>query len=186
MIIGITGTIGAGKGTVVEYLEKNHGFFHYSVRGFLNKELTRRGLVLSRDNMVALANEIREKNGAGYIMELLLDEAIKNGGNAVIESVRTIGEVETLKNKASEFYLLAVDADPAIRYERVVKRGSSSDDVCYEKFLADEYRESHHKEKWLQNLPACIAIADFKLTDNNTFEDLHSQINEILMKILPA
>jgi dephospho-CoA kinase len=34
-IIGITGTIGAGKGTVVEYLVGQKGFDHYSVRSFL-------------------------------------------------------------------------------------------------------------------------------------------------------
>ena len=33
IIIGITGTLGAGKGTVVEYLKKK-SFKHYSVRSF--------------------------------------------------------------------------------------------------------------------------------------------------------
>jgi len=34
MIIGITGTLGAGKGTIVEILKKKW-FGHYSVREFL-------------------------------------------------------------------------------------------------------------------------------------------------------
>ena len=34
-IIGITGTIGAGKGTIVDYLVKQKNFKHYSVRNFL-------------------------------------------------------------------------------------------------------------------------------------------------------
>ena len=186
MIIGITGTIGAGKGTVVEYLKSHHNFSHYSVRDVLIEELNKRVIDLSRDSMVAIANELREKNGAGYFMEVLLKKAVEKGGNAVIESVRTTGEIETLRAKAPDFYLLAVDADPAVRYERIKKRGSSSDDVSYKKFLADEARESHHQEKWLQNLPACISEADFKLTDNGTFDDLHGQIDKILLKIFPA
>ena len=36
-IIGITGTMGAGKGTVVEYLVAKHGFKHYSARSVLNE-----------------------------------------------------------------------------------------------------------------------------------------------------
>ena len=32
IIIGITGTLGAGKGTIVDYLVKQKGFVHYSVR----------------------------------------------------------------------------------------------------------------------------------------------------------
>jgi len=35
LIIGITGTLGAGKGTIVEYLVKNKNFKHYSVSGYL-------------------------------------------------------------------------------------------------------------------------------------------------------
>lgn len=38
IIIGITGTLGAGKGTVVEYL-KTKGFKHFSVREFLTQEI---------------------------------------------------------------------------------------------------------------------------------------------------
>ena len=42
--IGITGTLGAGKGTIVDYLVKNRGFVHYSVRAFITEEIKRRGL----------------------------------------------------------------------------------------------------------------------------------------------
>ena len=31
IIIGITGTLGAGKGTIVEYLIKNKNFFHFNI-----------------------------------------------------------------------------------------------------------------------------------------------------------
>lgn len=38
-IIGITGTLGAGKGTIVEYLKDKKGFAHFSVREFLKEIL---------------------------------------------------------------------------------------------------------------------------------------------------
>ncbi len=59
MIIGITGTSGAGKGTVVDYLLKK-GFKHYSVRDFLTEEILKRGLEPNRDNMIFVANELRK------------------------------------------------------------------------------------------------------------------------------
>ena len=34
-IIGITGTLGAGKGTIVDYLVQKKGYVHYSVRSFI-------------------------------------------------------------------------------------------------------------------------------------------------------
>ena len=39
IVIGITGTIGAGKGTIVEYLVEKKGFLHFSVREFLLKKI---------------------------------------------------------------------------------------------------------------------------------------------------
>jgi len=61
MIIGITGTLGAGKGTIASYLVKEKGFKHFSVREFLNKELQKRKLRLNRDNLVLVGNELRKK-----------------------------------------------------------------------------------------------------------------------------
>ena len=43
IIIGITGTLGAGKGTIVDYLVQEKGFKHYSVRNYLIKEIEKGG-----------------------------------------------------------------------------------------------------------------------------------------------
>lgn len=183
VIIGLTGTIGAGKGTLVEYLLQHRGLKHYSVRDVLNKELTKRGLELTRDNMHLVGDELRDTFGAGYLVESLLDLAKEEGGNSVIESIRTIGEVQALRQKASDFYLFGVDADPKVRYERVHKRNSSTDNITFEKFQADEASESFHKELWRMNLPACIAEADYVLTNNGTVEEFYRQVEEVMKKV---
>ena len=41
MIIGITGTDGSGKGTVVDYLVEQKGFKHYSARAIFEEEIAR-------------------------------------------------------------------------------------------------------------------------------------------------
>ena len=61
MVIGITGTDGSGKGTVVDYLVENKGFTHYSARTFLVAEIEKRGLPMSRNQMRLMANEFRAK-----------------------------------------------------------------------------------------------------------------------------
>ena len=58
-IIGITGTIGAGKGTIVDYLVKEKGYVHYSVREFLAEEVKRRGLEVNRDTLTEVGNDLR-------------------------------------------------------------------------------------------------------------------------------
>ena len=83
MIIGITGTLGAGKGTVADYLVKERGFKHLSVREYLIEEIKKRGLAVNRDNMVLVANDLRVKFGPGYIAEQLYEKAVEIEGDCV-------------------------------------------------------------------------------------------------------
>lgn len=181
-IIGITGTIGAGKGTVVDYL-KLKGFQHYSARSLLLAELTKRGLENDRNAMRPLANELRQIHGPAYIAQTLFQEAETAGSHAVIESLRTVGEIEALKELSSSFILLAVDAHPKTRHERVLKRGSETDNVSFEEFIEHELLESEGKDAWAQNLPACIELADVVITNDGALEDLHKAIDEALEKL---
>lgn len=179
IIIGITGTIGAGKGTLVEYLVEKKGFVHYSVRGFLIEELNKRKMEVNRDTMVLLANELREKNSPSYIIDQLFEQAKQAGKDAVIESIRTPGEVESLRKK-DNFCLLAVDADSNIRYERIVQRNSETDHISFEEFLSNEQREMTSTDPNKQNLSKCIAMANYRLSNNGTIDELYKQLEENL------
>ena len=179
IIIGITGTIGAGKGTLVEYLVREKNFVHYSVRSFLIEEISKRNLPVNRDSMVSAANELRKTHTPSYIIDCLYEQAQKSGKNAVIESIRSVGEVESLRKK-DNFYLLAIDADPKIRYERIVKRNSETDRISFEEFLQNEQREMTSSDPNKQNLSQCIALADKQLCNNGTVEELYGVVCKVV------
>jgi|ETN01SMinimDraft_4_1059930.scaffolds.fasta_scaffold02562_7 dCMP deaminase len=181
MIIGVTGTLAAGKGTIVKLLlEKN--FKHYSVREFLIKEIEKRGLSINRDNMLLVANDLRQQNSPSYIAEELYKIANAAGGNAVIESLRTPGEIISLRNK-SNFHMLSVDANPQIRYIRMLKRASETDNISFEKFINDEKREMENIDPAKPNLKKCIEMSDMKLNNDNSIEELKEKIEDILREI---
>lgn len=183
IIIGITGTIGAGKGTIVEYLIEKHGFQHYSVRNYLIKVAQQRNIPLCRDSYVVIANELRSQHSPSFIIDELYQEALTAGGNAIIESIRTEGEISSLRKKGN-FILFAIDADPQIRYQRITtQRKSETDNISFEKFLADEKKEMTSTNPNHQNLSKCIELADYIINNNGDFEQLHRQIDEILAKI---
>jgi dephospho-CoA kinase len=182
IIIGITGTNGAGKGTIVDYLIQNKKFKHFSARAFLIEEIERRGLENNRENMVAVANDLRQKNSPSFVADELFKRALESGDNCIIESLRTAGEIESLKQKGN-FTLLAVDADPRIRYQRISSRLSSTDDISYEKFVADEMKEMESDDPNKQNLKKCIAMADFVIDNNKDINFLEEQIKEIYEQI---
>ena len=181
-IIGITGTLGAGKGTIVVYLVDHYGYRHYSVRGYLIEEAKRRGMELNRDTFVVVANDLRATHCPSYITDQLYLQAAENGENAIIESVRTPGEVESLRQQ-EHFLLFAVDADPEIRYERVVGRGSETDHISYETFLENEAREMSSTDPNHQNIGRCMQMADHVFMNNGDFEDLYRQVETVLQEI---
>jgi dephospho-CoA kinase len=179
VIIGITGTLGAGKGTIVDYLVEKRGFEHYSVRAFLLKEIRKRGLPENRDSMFTLANDLRSIHGPSYVTDQLYEEAVQSGKNCVIESIRTPGEIESLRRKGN-FYLLAVNADPRIRFERITLRQSETDQVDFNAFLENESREMNTTDPNKQNLQKCIEMADFLFENNGLKEELIRKIADVL------
>lgn len=183
MIIGITGTIGSGKDTLMELLKNEYGFKHYSVRQYLTERLEEDGLELNRTNMTHLANSLREENHPAYIIEQLFLKAKNEGGNAVIESIRTPGEVEFLKEHA-DFHLFAVDADPNLRYERVQERKSVTDRVDFNTFMAEEQREMSNDEPHMQNIAACVRLASENFRNNASIDMFYKKVRKTLDKKL--
>ncbi|MCF8230909.1 MAG: AAA family ATPase [Bacteroidales bacterium] len=180
-VIGITGTLGAGKGTIVEHLTRHKGFLHYSVRGFLIEELKYRNLPINRDSMTKLANELRSQYGPAYIADHLHEKAIQNNKNAVIESIRTPGEIELLRQKGY-FILFAVDADRKIRYRRVQARKSETDDISWEVFQENEKREMNSTDPNKQNIRKCIEMADHIFYNNGSIQKLQKEVDDVLVK----
>ena len=182
IIVGITGTLGAGKGTVVNYLVENKGFRHYSVRDFIVKEIENRGLPVDRDHMVDVANDLRAKNSPSYIVDELYKEAVNAAHDSIIESIRTFGEIISLRDKG-KFLLIAVDADPKIRFERIKMRDSETDQISFKKFKEDEEKEMNSSDPNKQNLKRCITEADFTILNDGNLKDLYAQIESILNQL---
>jgi dephospho-CoA kinase len=182
IVIGITGTLGAGKGTVVEYLIREKGFKHYSVRQFLLEEIRRQKLPENRDSMVVVANEFRRLNSPSFITDQLYLQAMQSGKNAVIESIRTPGEIESLRQKGN-FYLFAVDADPQTRYERIRKRNSETDRIDFDTFIQNEQREMTSGDPNSQNLQKCREMADFVFWNDGSVDELYEKVKKVLMGI---
>jgi len=179
IIIGITGTLGAGKGTIVEYLVEKKSFLHFSVRAFLLEDIRKQKLPENRDSMFSLANSLRAQHGSSYITDQLFLQALKTGRNCVIESIRTPGEIHSLRSNGN-FTLFAVDASPEIRYQRIKLRQSETDQISFQTFLENEEREMNTVDPNKQNLRKCIDEADFVLENNGTREELIEQVKNIL------
>lgn len=180
MIIGITGSFGAGKGCVAEYLVNKKGFKHFSARAFIIEEIKKRGLPVDRDVTTIVANDLRKANGPSYILEQLVKQAKECGGDAVVESLRAVAEVKYVKEQGG--LVLGVDAEPQVRYDRAVKRGSETDHVSYEEWRAQEIRESNPDDPTKQDIFGALKESDYVIMNSKTVESLELEIDKFLEK----
>jgi len=180
MIIGITGTDGAGKGTVVAYLA-TRGYAYYSSRDFIVAEINRQKLPVSRNQMRLTANQLRQQHGNEFVVKQAYEKARAEGQtNVVIESIRAFAEAEYLK--AHGGVLLAVDADQELRYQRVQQRRSESDQVTFSEFVAHEELEKNDPDPHGMQKAKVIEMADHIIINDSNVDELHSQVNAFLSK----
>jgi len=179
MIIGITGSFGSGKGVVVEYLTQK-GFKHYSASGFIKEEIARRGISADRDSMILVGNDLRAQYGPAYIIESLYKRAQETHGDAVIEALRAVAEVKKMKELGG--FVIGVDADSKIRYDRAFARKSEKDNVSYEKWLEQERIENNPNDPTKQNIFGALKESDAIVTNNGTQEELFAQVEMALEK----
>lgn len=175
-IVAVTGTNGSGKGTLVRFLEE-FGFRHLSARALLLEEIERQGLKKDRVAMQTVGNSLRRAHGPDYVARELMKRAMEScSERVIIESVRCPGEVHFLKSHGA--ILLAVDDEVLLRYERIVKRAHSTDDVTLEDFVEQERLESIGGEEWDMNIPACIAEADYVFKDNGNIDSFKIKVQK--------
>ena len=178
MIIGITGTDGAGKGSAVEYL-KTQGYTHYSVRSLIVAEIEKRGLEVHRPNMKLIGNAMRAERGGAVMVKTASETAAQAGiTDFVVESIRTVEEVQLLHEYKG--VLLAVDADQRVRYDRIYNRGSESDKVTFAEFVEQDEAESKSENTAEQNKVAVMQMADHVIANNGTLAELEQQVEQWL------
>ena len=177
MIIGLTGRNAAGKGEVARYLE-SRGFLYHSLSDVIRDEVRRRGLEIERGVLIEVGNELRSSFGGGILAERVLAR-ISEDRNHVIDSIRNPAEVEVLRRR-SDFTLMAVEAEQALRFERSRQRAREGAPDTLERFASEEARELESSDPANQQLVATRAMADLTLRNNGSLEELHRELDRIL------
>ena len=183
MIIGLTGTNGAGKTVTADYLVKK-GFEFHSLSDEIRRELETTGLEANRENLIQTGNRLRTEYGPAVLAERIKTR-LRPDRHYVIDSIRSPYEVDALR-ATGDFRLLHLDAPRQLRYDRVVERGGARTPKDFAEFSEQENREMESDDPAKQQLRACYDKADETLDNGDSIESLQSRLSDIVTRWLMA
>jgi len=174
MIIGLTGSLCAGKGEVSNYL-KSLGFSYFSLSDVLREESGKNGIDATRDNLIILGNKLRKEYGNGVLAQKIKDY-LPPEHNIVIDSIRNPEEIKELRELPG-FILVGVDALEETRFARMVERKRSGDPKTLEDFrkINEDLGVEHG-----QQVQKCMSMADCIVVNNLSIDQLHGKMDKLL------
>jgi len=181
MLIGLTGSKAGGKGEVSDIL-KEKGYLYESLSDRVREEAVKRGIEnYTVKQLQNIGDELRREFGNGVLAKKTLEKVDKSK-NYIIDGIRNLGEIEELR-KSENFILIAVDAPQKIRFERILKRARVSDPRDWETFLEMDERDLRSKEESGQEVVKCMEMADVKIFNSESLEELRDKIKKILLDL---
>lgn len=182
IIIGLTGSLCSGKGTIATHL-KELGFRHFVLGDRVRDEVRSRHQDVTRTLLQDVGNELRDTYGGAVLAERtvkLLDDV---EGNIVIDGLRNPEEIKYLRDVLGA-KIVGVDAPKDLRLkwylERAKQRGE--DGPSPEDFKKDDDRDFGIGEPGNgQHVEKCLSLADVVLWNTGPKDILFSQCDSFLV-----
>lgn len=172
MIIGLTGSMGSGKGEVVNILQ-GKGFEYITLSSMVREEARKRGIPEEREKLMEVGNSMRKEGGAGVLASRALEKIDASEHDLwVVDGIRNPAEIDELR-KSKDVQIVAVQTDKDLLIERIVSRSRESDPTVKDEIIAKIERELGKGEpEDGQQVAKCIEKADRQIENNGTLEEL--------------
>lgn len=179
IILGFTGPIASGKDVSQKYLSKKYGAVGFRFSTIMRDILQRLDLEINRLNLSRLSSVLRETFSEDLFAKVIANDVLNSPAELIIvDGIRRPADIQYLRD-IPNFYLISIDADPQIRYERLIKRKENIGDEnkTYDQFLADHLLESE------LSIPTIMAKANYQINNNQPLSDLYQQLDDIIVTI---
>ncbi len=184
-IIGISGSFASGQDTLAKYLQDELGYLWFSTSDMVRKVSMERYGSIERPMLFKTATELRKSRGGGVLVEIGIEE-YKKSGNATgvaLSGIRSLGEMNAVVEAGG--VMVYVDADPDIRYQRMVSRQRDQESaLTKEEFLAREQAEWHVGEEDSdfnkRDIRAYVESKDMIILND---DDLHAYMKNARQKL---
>jgi len=180
IVIGITGTQGAGKDTAADFLVEQLGYIHFSLSDIVREETSQRCLEQVRDNWRTVADSLRVEFGNDVFAQRMVEKiSTIDAPGFIITSFRHPSEVEVIKSAFPDFKLISIDAPIELRYERITSRGKDADKVSFEHFKEQEKKENVSTDIGMR-IREVMQLADEAIMNTGDIDELKNNLSKIL------
>jgi dephospho-CoA kinase len=175
-VIGFCGLPGAGKSTVLKFIEDLGEII--TMGNVIRNEARERGIEPTDENLGKIANELREEFGEEIIAKkcVVLIKQLKKK-IIFIDGLRSLAEVKVFRN-SWKFPIVAVILDNTTRIERLLNRGRPDDPKTLE-----EQKERDEREIAF-GLNDVIACANYEIDNNITKAELRDSTRKLIIQLI--
>ena len=176
LIIGFVGKPGCGKGTAADVLRKQYGAGYCRFSAILNDILSRLYVEKVRENFAKLSEGLRKSFGEDVLSYAIEQETLRAPEEiVVVDGIRRVEDIIALE-PLPQFKLIAIEASPEIRYERIKHRGERENEtnMTWEQFLAEEQLSTE------VTIPAVMARARETVNNDGSPAELEKRIHELM------
>ncbi len=189
IVIGLTGSFGSGCSCISkEFIEKKD-YNKISLSTILKEiyvEEEGTEPPSERNKLQEYGNKIRKEKGNSHLVEKAVEKIDSESCNKwVIDSIKNPHEIEYLKNKFPEFYLISVFANFETRWSRV--EIPAIYDGNKKLFREDDKRDKDEIEEYGQKVEDCCSKADIIISNdkqfsvgNRDYKKLEKKVNKFL------
>ncbi len=178
IVVGVAGMPGSGKAAVKDVALKMG--FHVVVMGDeIREEAKRRRLKPTLENLGNLMLTLRTEEGEAVVARRCIPkiESAKEPG-VIVDGIRSHHELTEFKKHFPDFFLIAFQASPETRFQRLVQRKRSDRPKNWADFIQRELREA------TIGTDDVIATADYLLINEGTKVQLKREVNKVLSGVV--
>jgi len=182
LVLGLAGEIGAGKDTASNYLREKYGFKVITIGDMVREEAAALGISPTRENLQKIGKEYAQSDPE-FWGKHVAQKIKKEGWTAVVvNGIRRPTDFTPLQRAfGQDFVLVAIRADPKIRFERLKARKRFGDPEKWEDFCAQDRREFEYF-----NLGQTLAAAQYTIENNGTFEQFYAKLDRLISTLTSA
>jgi len=175
-VIAAVGKNGSGKDFFLERIRDQYGIPMVSIGDIARELATNDGLELTRENLHRTSQKYMGQFGQTFFPERIVKKIRESGAEVyLVSGIRPLSDVQHLKAQFGADFLLVDIAvsDDAVRYGRMLARGSARDGGSAEKL-----REFDANEEKLFSTSESEKLAGVTILNDGGVEEFYAAIEE--------